>query len=218
MAKQEEAPFARGTTYNDTDGTIDLNNLGGINLEGKEYIFEDQDPRSAAGVAATRTGRPVKCRIVRNLSGTTLFGKYCALLGVTAGKVTQYASGLVATAATRGFPIDEYLPPAGVRNGDLFYVVVQGPAIMRTSMAGDITNSIALNAHLVAQTAVTSGATTAGRVGVRDTSLTAATSGVTTYDTTGLYDMIANRIGLALSARTTGETNADILVDTFLSW
>jgi hypothetical protein len=217
VAKQEEPPFARGTTFHDVDGTIDLNNLGGINLEGKEFVFEDNDPRAQPGSSSTRTGRPVRCRIVRNLSATTLFGKYLALQGVTAGKVSSYISGLVAVGATRGFPIDEYLGPAGVRNGDLCYVVIEGPALLRTSLAANAENVINIGDTLVALTAATSGATTAGRVIVRNTTLTNVTAAAN-FDGSVFANNIQNRIGMALSAATTANTNSDILVDVGKVW
>lgn len=215
--KQENPPFARGTTYMGLTETIDTANLAGINLEGKEYIFEDLDPRGAAGSVAVRTNRPVRCRIVRNMAGTTLFAKYCGQQGVTAGKVNVYLSGLVAVGATRGFPIDEYLPAAGVRNGDLCYVVIEGPALVRTSLAANAENVINLGDTLVALTAATSGATTAGRVIVRNTTLTNVTAAAN-FDASTFANNVQNRIGMALSAATTANTNADLLIDIGKVW
>lgn len=204
MSREENPPFARGETFYGPSETIDTGNLGGVHLEGKVFTFEDVDPRSTGtGAVSARTGRRVRCRVVRNMSGTTLYGKYLARRGVTAAKVMGYASGLVNTAGMSGDPIDEYLPSAGVRNGDLFYVVEEGPAIVKTPLSAGAENVFAVGNTVCGLTAASSGATTAGRVLAQD--LTGATA--------VLAAQIQGRIGFALSAATTANTNSDLLID-----
>lgn len=75
--------------------------------------------------------------------------------------------------------------------------------MMLTDLAAGANNLIPEGTVLVALTAATSGATTAGRVAPQD--LTGATAAL------GLQ--VQNRLGYALSARTTAQTNTTILVD-----
>lgn len=207
MARDENPLFSRGRTFYDGN-TIDTANYDGIPLEGKEYVFEDVDPRAAATSPGSspgqRTGRYVRCRIVRNVSGVTLLPKRVVSGQKTAGMFTKRIDGYTTlTAGDRLGVIDEYLPAAGVKNGDLFWLVVEGPALCLTDIAGGAANVINVGDRVVALTAATSQATTAGRVASQD--ITGATS--------VLGGQIENMIGRALSARTTANTNTDILVD-----
>jgi hypothetical protein len=87
--------------------------------------------------------------------------------------------------------------------------VVEGPAIVKTPIAGsEFNGDINIGDRVVGLTAATSGATTAGRVAHEN--ITGSTQAA---DYTFLFDQISNRIGRALSACTTGNTNSDILID-----
>ena len=99
--------------------------------------------------------------------------------------------------------MDEFLPTAGVPANDLFWIVVEGPTNILSDLAGADNNVVNIGGILVALTAATSQCTTAGRVMPQD--ITGATS--------VLANAVQNRIGRALSARTTANTNADILVN-----
>lgn len=205
MARDNNPPFERGATfYGGND--IDSNNLGGENLEGKEYLFEDVPARSLYEETNPRTtGFPVVCRVVRNVSGVALQGKRLVDLKVT-GYYGRRAAGYARIGADKFcLPSDEFLPDAGVPNNDLFYVVARGPALIKTAVAGDATNVIAEGDRLVALTATTAGATT-GSTGGKITP--AAFTGATEP----LADNIQNQIGTAMSARTTGQTDTDTLV------
>jgi hypothetical protein len=140
MARDEAPPFERGGTYY-RGGAIDASNLGGVNLEGKEWRFEDN---------AYGTGMFVHVRVV----------------------------------------------------GDLFYIVTRGPCLVKNDIASGAGTVINAGDPLVALTAATSGATTAGRV----------YAGVGTGATTNTGNQLNNIIGYAASAKTTGNTNADVLV------
>lgn len=195
MARDENPPFPRGSTYFGGDSTLIDANVGS-HLEGTEWVFEDNDPASMT----QRTNRKVTCRIVRNKAATALLPKrLAALKDGQGGQIDGYAR----TTAARGYPIDEYLPAAGVAVNDLCYIVVKGPAVVKTSLAGGASNNFAVLDNLVAATAATSGATTAGRVEKQD--LTGATQ--------PLADQIQNKVGAACTARTTNNTDSDVLVD-----
>ena len=109
--------------------------------------------------------------------------------------------------AARSFPVDEFLPSAGVAVNDLFWIVMQGPAIVLTGIACDAGNVITEGDRVVAATGATSQATTAGRVRTHDQDTAANSTG------SALANQIFNAIGAALSAKTTANTNADLLVD-----
>jgi hypothetical protein len=198
MARHENPPFPRGETYYN-GGTIDANNLQGIHLEGKEWVFEDIDPATKTA----RTGRYVRCRIVRNVSGAALLPKRVAKFQKSGTNCGARVDGYANVTAEAGFPVDEFLSAAGVPNNDLFWLVMEGPAIVTTSLAADAGNNFAVGDKLVAATAATSGATTSGR----------AEKQVLTGATQPLADQIQNAIGRALTARTTGNTGVDVFVE-----
>lgn len=185
----ENLPFLRGATYGTTDTTL------ANQYEGKEFIHEDR---------TYGTGKFVKVRVVRNNSGAVLLGKRAAKFALVAGAVSDsQVSGYATVTAERSYIIDDLLPATGVPNGDLFFVVLEGPCLARTSMIGADANAFAVGDYLHAQTAVTTGATTSGRVGAA--LLTGATS--------VLAGNILNIVGRAMSAKTTANTNADVLID-----
>jgi hypothetical protein len=206
MSRDANPPFPRGKTFYDGN-TIDSNNLGGVNLEGKEWVFEDVDPRSPVG--SNRTNRYVRCRIVRNVSAGVLLPKFLVgsagvggnLLGRVDGKTTTTAQNVVGA-------VDEYLPAAGVPVNDLFWLVIKGPALITTAMEGDANNLIPVDTKLVALTGVTSGSTTSGR----------PTPQVLTGATAVLAAQVQGVFARALSAKTTANTNADILVEMNCFW
>lgn len=197
MARLENPPFPRGGTFYDGD-TIDANDLGGENLEGMEWVFQDVDPNT--GIA--RTERPVRCRVVRNTSGINLLPKRIGRFETGAGEYGSRVDGYTRTTAEEGYPIDEYLPAAGVPNNDLFWIVVEGPAVVLTPLS-NMSADADVGGWVVAITAATSGATTAGR----------AHPQVLTGATTPLAIQVQNRIGRALTQRVTDSTDSDILLD-----
>jgi hypothetical protein len=202
MSKTENPPFGRGSTYVNGSYTIDANNLPGAEVLGRVVQFEDLD-YSSAGAKSSRTGFLVKCLAVRNVAGFALLPKRLVKLRKTSNTLLAEVDGYARTTAEGPvFPIDEWLPAAGVPDDDVFYVVIEGPATVLTPLEADANNVFNVGDVLVSLTAATSGATTAGRVRPQD--LTGATA--------LLGDQIQNRIGRALSARTTANTAADLLV------
>jgi hypothetical protein len=84
--------------------------------------------------------------------------------------------------------------------------VVQGPANILTNIAGaGLAATINIGDQMVAASAATTGATTSGRLMSAD--YQTGSTGLT------LAAMIVNRIGRAMSAATTNNTNTGILVD-----
>ena len=195
MARNENPPFERGSTFFGAGGTPNVTD--GFQYEGKEYLFEDINPLTRA----VRTNRYVRCRIVRNSSGIALLPRRLVRFEVDGLDYGARVDGYTRTTAARGYPVDEYLPAAGVANNDLFYIVVNGPAMCVSDLAA--VDTISVGDRLVALTAVTSQATTAGRVDLAAFAVTEQ----------ALADQVAYYIGHALSALTSANTNSDILVE-----
>lgn len=166
---------------------------------GTEKPFNDVNPNTGA----VRSGRKVLCRLVKNSSGIAL----------TPGRVVRFKVGTNRTEVdgyTRldgqgdSAVMDEYLPSSGVINGDYCWVVVEGPSTVKTALEGTALNVFAQNDLVIALTAATSQATTAGRV-----------QAATYADATDVARVRAGAVGYAMSAMTTGQTNSDMLVDVF---
>ena len=196
-------PFPVGSTWYG-GATPDATALGADNFLGKEFIVNDDNPTDGT----SRSSRQRKLKCVRNTAAVALLPKYLATYESVAGKIGQTVDGLHDVEATErpaGF-VDEYLPSGGVIDDDVFYIVVEGPAVGKVSrVAAEAV--ITLNDRLIGATAVTSGSTSAGRVKTID--LTGAT--------TPLANQIMHSLGRALSARTTADTGADILIDVWIN-
>lgn len=202
MARNENPPIQRGE-YESTSGAFD-------HLIGKEWEFEDLNHSASGGTKPARTNRGVVCRLVKNGAGAALLPKRIARFKT--GNGPDYGAivdGYTRTTAERGYPVDEFLPSTGVPDGAYFWIVVEGPATVLTPLAGsEFNGDVTEGTRLVALTAATSGATTSGRVAVEN--FTASTQ---TADYSFAHNNLANMIGRALSAKTTGNTNADLLLE-----
>ncbi len=173
---------------------------GNDSLLGMEYEFEDKAWGSSP--ASLRSGKMVRCRLVRNSSGFALLPGRLVVFSTTAGEHGSIIKGYArTTAAQQAFPVDEFCPTTGVPNDSMFYIVVKGPAMCKLALAPSA--NLAVGDRVVAVTAATTGATTAGRIDIID--LTGATG--------LLANQILNYVGVALTARTTGETGTNVLCD-----
>lgn len=184
----ENLPFARGATYGTTDSTI------GVSLEGREYVHQDRTYGS---------NRWVRVRVVRNSATIALAPKRLVTCKAVAGKDEMEVDGYCDVDAERAYVVDEFLPSSGAAVGDLFYVVVEGPTLATTSLDGGANNVLAVGGYLVGQTSAASTSTTAGRV------MPAVFTGATLV----LAGQIQNVVGRAMSAKTTGNTAASVLIN-----
>lgn len=214
MAKYELLPFPVGQTAFTGLSSTQFASTDKAELEGREFLIEDLDysqnpfkPRAFYG--NTGANRFKRIRVVRNVSGVAILPRsLCLFKGANYG---QQVDGLATVTAEECYPADEFLPTAGVPANDLFYITVDGAAECLTDLAAGANNLITATTAganagagnwLVALTAATSQSTTAGRVRPQDV----------TGATTALAANIQNRIGIALSAMTTSQTNAAVLV------
>jgi len=181
MARNENPPFGRGETFYNLFSATTQSTSDGQQFEGKEWVFEDILPTTKL----YRSPQYVTCRVVRNVSNVA--GTGLALLPsrvvkfaypgggaanntfgpVMGGQIDGYVFNTPASAAnnqnSRGFPLDEFLPTAGLQINDLGWIVVKGPANVLTDLAA-LSPGIVVGDLVIAQTAATSQATTAGRV------------------------------------------------------
>lgn len=157
----------------------------------------------ASGVKTIRSYRSVTRKFVLNDSGITILPKMGVVLDETGTKIKGYCRlGTHAGGSERFFLVDEFLPAAGVANGAYCWIVIDGPAMAITSVTADDENNIALGGRLISCTAAASThSTTAGRVAI--------TEGATSVLALELH----HSVGRALTAKTTAQTNADILVE-----
>jgi hypothetical protein len=171
--------------------------------EGTLQPFKDIDPTTVAvGAKTYRSNRDVICRLVRNVSTIALREKRLVTFasGYWNKRVDGYAT--LNNAANVAGVVDEFLS-AGIPANDMGWVVVNGPTLVKTPLGADATNVFSEGTLLLALTAATSQATTAGRV-------------QPFYDTSVVTDatnQLKGVIGVALSAKTTANTNVDILCD-----
>jgi hypothetical protein len=196
----------RGKTFltGSPDRTIDATMK--VDLEGSIKHFDDVDPTVTSGAKMRRSNKRVVCMLVRNEMANSAVVLPQRVVKWKSGQRNRQIDGYCAlTNEACAGVVDEFLTSAGAALHDLFWITVQGPTLMLNALAA---NTIALDDLLGALTAVTSGATTAGRVGV--VALT-ATSTATTDGSFGAA--LANMFGRAMSS--TATTNASILVDTF---
>lgn len=194
MGVQKEAPLPFELGTYDTTGAF-------AHLLGREYVVEYRG--KTAPTSPAPGGRLRKVKLCFNNSGATLLPQRLVQPQLTAGAYGYNVAGYSRLTAERVIGgIDEFLPSAGVPDQAYFWVVVKGPAklLMPLSQVADI----AVGDALVAITAATTGATTAGRVASQD--LTGATA--------LLAQQVQNLVGYALSAvSSSSTTNTPILVD-----
>ena len=130
------APFGLGKTWYGDSETIDVSssyaNAPAIHLEGRECFHGDvTDPLTRPNT--TRSADIRKTIIVRNASGVTLQGGYPVTWGTPGKRVNGY-SRVYATKVAG--VVDPSLGTTGVRDGDLFHLVVDGAVSIKSAYSG----------------------------------------------------------------------------------
>lgn len=196
MARDDAPPFARGETFAN-GGPIDSTNLGGVNLEGKEYVFEVNAPD---GPTSDSSGRLIRCRVVRNVSGVNLKPARIAVYKAADPYETQVDGYTYAVGDRPAGVVDEFLPPAGVPNNDLFYLVVEGPTQVTQTHTSN--SSLAVGDRLVPTVGGGASKTDdlAGRVLKQDLTGTAATLGNNIQNVVGFSGEVNNTVDAVVKA------------------
>lgn len=204
MADVASMPLKLGATLMGKTRTIDSAALPGVHLEGGVRTFRI---KTLADKTLLVNQSDLVVMAVRNVGAAALLpGR---LVTWAAGYTKRRVDGYARTDAVQvAGVVDPYLSTAGVRVNDVFWLVIKGLTYAKTALSAGAANLLPEGTILVALTAATSGATTAGRVAPQD--LTGATA--------VLGGQIQNRIGQVLSAKTTANTNVDILIDLQLPW
>lgn len=201
----EALPMALGETLKGTDADSNL-----INTDYLGRVFTIPVPNSSSPLRGNKSrpcGDHVEAVLMRNTSGGTLLGKRFVNRDATAGyDFTKEVNGYTATDYKTGIVlVDPFLPSGGVAANDIFWGVIKGTVLCLTPTAdADFKGDIAVGAVLVACTAAGTTTTAAGRV--------CNHSLANNTDAAGARNAALGAVGFALSAKTTANTNADILV------
>lgn len=185
------SPVERGKTW-----------LDGVTAEGDENPRAGQEFEFTDNDEGNSTGRTCVLRFVKNNSGGAVFAKTLVLLDVTGKEIIGTSNN---DYDLRVAVVDDQLASGGCPNGDFVMVHVRGPAMCLTQIAASGDNVIGAGDPVRGTTinAATTASTTVGRIQSAEltSSVTVATS--------------ENRaiIGRAMTARTTNNTAADVLVD-----
>lgn len=152
--------FARGTVLGILWKAYDADNGDGSKVIGSRVTFLDENPSTKARLS----NRTVDCIAVKNASGGALLPKQIVKFKAHNGSTDAqdvglaYVSGLAATTDTLYGVVDEYLPAAGVADGEVFWLVVAGPTeVLKTSGAGT-----AISANAAVAISATAGSAAAG--------------------------------------------------------
>jgi hypothetical protein len=194
MSRDEQPPFQRGDTFYN-GGVKESIFSDPLNYLGKEYVFEvnAQDSQTAYPTNQDSSGRLVRVRVVMNKSGVNLKPARIARYKALDPFETQ-VDGYTASVNDRPAGIiDEFLPPAGVPDGDLFYLVVEGPSLATQLSASS--SVLVIGDRLVPGTGTSATNDDAGRVAKQDLS----------GATTALGNNIQNVVGLASVANNSVE-------------
>jgi hypothetical protein len=198
---QADAPFDLGSTFAGTRNGELIN----TDLEGQEFNFPISEKiATSLGIKGRTSGRQIRARIMRNTTGAALLGKRLARVGKTSvsasTKVTEYAGD---EGEKYVFPIDPFLPAAGVADDDLFYVILRGPVgLLTPRTVGDIDSAI------VAGDSIMCSADDEGRI------VTAVDFG----SISSAFDGTGHVIGTALGAAGATAVNTEVIVDIALPW
>ena len=164
--------FGRGQVLGILWRAYDAETGDGSHIVGTRKVFRDEDPKTGA----LKSNRTVECIAVKNTSGSALLPGAVAKFKDSA-ILSEVDGGAVAATVLMGV-VDEYLPAAGVANGEVFWLVVRGPSTV-TKTATSVSAGAAYGPSATAGSAAAQGAnallgyaietsaTTSGRILVR---------------------------------------------------
>jgi hypothetical protein len=203
-----EPPMELGETLKGKD--VDSNLINGDKL-GLRYVFPaSRLTGNIRGSKGRFTGRTITAMLVRNVAGFAILGKRVVKLAESGGYSDfETVDGYCAVKADAHVAFsDPFLTSAGVADDDIFWVILEGPTtVLSPFEGGGFDKAISVGDPLVGATGSTTGTSGVGRVSVGGVLAGGSLAA------TEAYAHARNNLGRALSARTTGETNAEILVD-----
>ena len=206
----------RGETMYGPSQTIDTSDYGvTAKQEGMPLRWTNTDPTDPT---KTLSENDVFCVLVRNVSGITLMPSMTVTWasGFIGRRVDGYAR--TTAVAIAGIVDDHLSVTTGVRNGDMFWLMVKGKVLAYTGTS-TFTNDIwAAGDFLYAITAAASTANTTGGTTADDAGNLINWNAVGTFTETQttdgtLLNLTRNAFAKAISAATSGETRTRKLVD-----
>ena len=120
--------FPRGSVLGILWKAYDAENGDGSNLTGCFKEFLDTTPTTGK----LNSNRGVMCICVKNSSGGALLPG--TVVKFKDGSLTE-VDAAATTSSLRMGVVDEYLPAAGVANGEVFWLVVKGPSTVTKTTA-----------------------------------------------------------------------------------
>lgn len=164
--------FGRGQTLGITVTMYEAVNGDGSTVVGTRKEFRDESPLTGV----INSNRTVECVAVKNTSGSALLPGQVAKFKDAA--ILTEVDGLATTSTALMGIVDEYLPAAGVKDGEVFWLVVRGPSTVTktaTSVAAGAAYGLSATAGSAAAQgsnpllgyAIDTSATTSGRILVR---------------------------------------------------
>lgn len=164
--------FGRGQTLGVTVTMYEAENGDGSTVVGVRKVFRDEDPKTGA----LKSNRTVECIAVKNSSGSALLPGAVAKFKDAA--ILSETDGLATTSTALMGVVDEYLPAAGVADGEVFWLVVRGPStVTKTStsvsagapygLSATAGSAAAQSTNPLLGYAIETSATTSGRILVR---------------------------------------------------
>lgn len=164
--------FGRGQTLGITVKMYEAENGDGSTIVGTVKEFRDEDPSTGE----LKGNGTAVCIAVKNSSGGALLPGQVAKFKDAA--LLKEVDGLATTSTALMGIVDEYLPAAGVADGEVFWLVVRGPStVTKTSTSVSAGAAYGLSAtagSAAAQStnpllgyALATSATTSGRILVR---------------------------------------------------
>jgi hypothetical protein len=161
--------FGRGQVLGLLFKAYDADSGDGSQMLGTTKTFADTNPNTGAFLSQ----RSVDCICVKNSSGSAILPG--AVVKFKASAILTEVDGLATTSTTLMGVADEYLPTAGVPNGEAFWVVVKGPSKVTktsTSVSAGATYGLSATAGSAAAQstnpllgyAIETSATTSGRI------------------------------------------------------
>lgn len=164
--------FGRGQVLGILWKAYDADSGDGSHIVGMRKVFRDEDPKTGA----LKSNRTVECIAVKNTSGSALLPGAVAKFKDAA--ILSEVDGLATTSSQLMGVVDEYLPSAGVANGEVFWLVVRGPSTVTktvTSVSNGASYGLSATAGSAAAQstnpllgyAIETSATTSGRILVR---------------------------------------------------
>lgn len=157
MGMRQNSTFVeRGKTYPSGTDT---------HLLGAKMLFDNRDYTNPQ-LAPLRDGGEVECTFVKNASGGALLPGLGIKFAVAAD--TDFGVNIAGTTGAGDIPdgiVDEFLPAAGVANGDYFLMVTKGPVKVQSDGTGTISRGAvivtAASGQFVTQTAAPANTTAA---------------------------------------------------------